>query len=92
MALLQSDLPLGGAPSRDFIVRVERIGRLPRPWIWAIYEGNRPDALHRSGHSYRSAEEAWTIGNMMWAQFGRHGWRKPKAPMSKGTYTKAYRC
>jgi hypothetical protein len=85
MALLQSDPPLADAPTREFIVRVERAGRLPRPWIWAIYEGNRPDALHRSGHSYRSAEDAWVVGNMMWAQLGPRGWRKSEAPVSRET-------
>jgi hypothetical protein len=58
---------------------------MPRPWIWAIYESNRPDALHRSSRSYRSAEDAWTVGNKMLVLLGRHGWRKPQPPMPKAT-------
>lgn len=78
--MLQSDPPPGGAPTREFIVRAERVGRLPKPWIWAIYEGNRPDALHRSSRCYRSAEDAWTVGNKMLVMLGRHGWRKAQGP------------
>lgn len=83
MSLLQSDPPVGGGHSHEFIVRAERAGRMPRPWIWAIYKSNRPEALHRSSRSYRSAEEAWTVGNKMLVLLGRHGWRKPHAPISR---------
>lgn len=83
MSLLQSDPSVGGAHSKELTVRAERTERLPRPWIWAIYEGNRPDASHRSSRNYRSAEEAWTIGNKMLVLLGRHGWRKSHTSMSK---------
>jgi hypothetical protein len=73
MHTLQSDPPLGGAPMREFFVKAERIGRPPSPWIWAIYEMNRPDALHRSSRSYRSAEDAWAVGCEMLARLGRAG-------------------
>jgi hypothetical protein len=83
MTMLQSDPPIGGGPTPELIVRAERIGRLPRPWIWMIYEGNRPDALHRSSRRYRSAEDAWAVGNKMLVLLGRHGWQKPQSPISK---------
>ena len=82
MNSLQNDSFVGGGHSHEFIVKAERTGQMPKPWVWAIYEGNRPDALHRSSRSYRSAEEAWTVGNRMLVLLGRHGWRKPQVPMS----------
>ena len=92
MSLLQSDPPVGGGHPHEIIVRAERAGRLPRPWIWAIYESNRPDALHRSSRGYRSAEDAWTVGNKMLVLLGRHGWRKSDAPMSKAMGSSAKIC
>ncbi|RYI33782.1 MAG: hypothetical protein EON48_02570 [Acetobacteraceae bacterium] len=92
MSLLQSDPPAGGTHPHEVIVRAERAGRLPRPWIWAIYESNRPDALHRSSRSYRSAEEAWTVGNKMLVLLGRRGWRTPQAPISKAMSASAKVC
>ena len=89
MSLLQSDPPMGGALAREFIVRAERVGRLPRPWVWAIYEGSRPDALHRSSRSYRSADDAWTVGNKMLVLLSRHGGRKSQASLPMETNSSA---
>ena len=83
--MLQSDPPVGGAPTRELIVRAERVGHLPRPWIWTIYEGNCLDSLHRSSRTYRSAEDAWMVGNKMLVLLGLHRWRLPQSPMSRET-------
>ena len=77
MSLLQSGPPMGGAPTREVIVKAERIGLPPRPWTWAIYEADGQEALHRSSRTYRSAEDAWTMGHTVYGLLGQHGWRKP---------------
>jgi hypothetical protein len=57
--------PIPGGRSRLF-VRVERSSAKPAlPWMWVIYEEGRADAHQTSNRFYRSAEEAWSVGQAM---------------------------
>jgi hypothetical protein len=50
---------------RRFSVTVQHLARPPTPWTWTIHEDDATEPFHRSGRSYRSAEEAWAVGRAM---------------------------
>jgi hypothetical protein len=54
-------------------LKVERAAKPPLPWTWEIVsESDRAAGAQRSLRGYRSAEEAWAVGQAALADL-RHG-------------------
>jgi hypothetical protein len=65
MDKLQMDPPVGGGAAPQFVVRAQRVARPPTPWRWTIHEEGRAEPLRCSTRLYRSAEDAWAVGQAM---------------------------
>ena len=65
-------LALGGNGAEpDFRLKVVRLARSTRPWIWEIRRDGEASARKCSTMGYRSAEDAWVAGKAALADY-RH--------------------
>jgi hypothetical protein len=58
----QAGSPDGRSLEPRFHVKVERLGKQPTPWTWAILGWDRDRVVQQSTQFYRSADEAWESG------------------------------
>ena len=62
--------PLRKGAAPRFLVRVHRPARPPLPWAWAIHQEGRARPCRRATRFYRSADEAWAVGNALLNRVG----------------------
>jgi hypothetical protein len=75
MSKSQMAPPLRDGARPQFFIKVQRLGRPPMPWTWAIHGEGRAEPYQGSSLSYPSADEAWEAARTMLDRLGRLGCR-----------------
>src|SRR4051794_4650355 len=84
MNKLQMDPPLGGGTAPRLVARATRVASPPTPWTWVIHEEGCPEPIRSSTRRYRSAEDAWAVGQALLSRLPKSAVKAP-APAQQET-------